>query len=83
VDTYRVTVAGNLRMRFGGDFANAASPLVLLDLDGDDTGPSSTPLQVADARHSPYRAAERLNAWLHSEGGGAWGEDEDYTVETE
>ena len=83
MDTYRVTVAGNLRMRFGGDFANAASPLVLLDLDGDDTGPSSTPLQVADARHSPYRAAERLNAWLHSEGGAAWGEDETYEVAAE
>lgn len=71
--TYRVTVAGNERMTFSGDFAQAASPL---KIDG-----NSTPFQVADAAHRPERAATLLNDWCRSEGGEAWGEDEQPVVE--
>lgn len=70
--TYQVKVGKTVRMIFEGDFAQANSPLTI---EG-----TSTPFQVADARHRPSKAAEILNGWCRSEGGEAWGEDEDVTV---
>ncbi len=70
---YICTVDGQERMTFSGDFAQASSPLLI---DG-----NSTPFQVADARHSPARAADLLNDWCRSEGGEAWGQNESVEVE--
>lgn len=71
--TYDVLVNGDKRLSFGGDFAQASSPLTL---EGD-----STPFQVADARHRPAEAARLLIEWCRSQGGEVVGEDEDYEVE--
>lgn len=70
--TYQIKVNGDVRMTFGGDFAQASSPITL---EGD-----STPFQVADARHSPAKAAEMLIGWCDSQGGSNVGDDEEYEV---
>lgn len=70
--TYQVKVGKTIRLTFDGDFSQASSPLTI---DG-----NSTPFQVADARHRPATAAEILNNWCRSEGGEAWGEDEEITI---
>lgn len=69
---YRIQVDGETRMTFAGDFAQAGSPITL---EG-----NSTPFQVADSRHRPNEAAEKLIAWADSEGGSNVGEDEEYEV---
>lgn len=71
--TYQVVVGGAVRMRFAANFAQASCPITL---EGD-----STPFQVADARHRPSVAAEKLVAWCDSQGGSNVGADEEYTVE--
>jgi hypothetical protein len=71
--TYQVKVAGEVRMTFRADFAQAASPITL---EGD-----STPFQVADAKHRPEEAAQVLIGWCDSEGTPLVGEEEEYTVE--
>lgn len=55
--TYEIKVDGYVVATMSGDFAQASSPL---RMDGD-----STPCQVADARHSPMRAAEMLLLWVN------------------
>lgn len=60
-------------MTFSADFVQASSPILL---EGD-----STPFQVADARHREREAAELLNGWCRGQGGEAWGEGEDFSVE--
>lgn len=70
--TYNVLVAGAVRMTFSADFAQASSPITL---DG-----SSTPFQVADARHRPARAAELLIGWCDGQGGAAVADGEEYEV---
>lgn len=70
---YAVRVDGETRFTFGGNFAQASSPITL---DGD-----STPFQVADARHRPANAAKLLIDWCASEGGSAVGDDEEYEVD--
>lgn len=70
--TYNVLVNGDTRMTFEADFAQASDPILL--------NGSSTPFQVADARHEPIRAARMLNDWCRAEGGEAWGEEEEFEV---
>lgn len=62
---------GTVVLAFEADFAQASSPLMICDYDG--SRASSTPFQVADARHRPVAAAKLLNSWQRSEGGGCWG----------
>jgi hypothetical protein len=69
---YNCVVGGSVRMSFEGDFRQASSPVTI---DG-----NSTPFQVADFRHYPKVAADKLNEWCRSEGGEAWGEDEEVEV---
>lgn len=73
--TYRVTVNGDVRMMFSADFRQASCPIML---EG-----RSTPFQVADARHDPVRAAEMLNRWCESQGGGAWDDGDEIEVEVD
>ena len=68
---YIVTVDGAERLRFEMDPNQAAAPITW-----DDGDP--TPFQTANARHRPAEAAELLNDWLRSQGGEAWGEDEEW-----
>lgn len=77
MQTYTVYVKAEERMRFSGDFAEASSPIRIVG----DEGETSTPYQVADARHSPKEAARLLNEWCRSEGGEAWGEEEEIEVD--
>jgi hypothetical protein len=71
--TYQAVIGKETRLTFAGNFAEASSPLTI---DG-----TSTPFQVADARHRPATAAKLLNDWCRSQGGEAWGEDEADDVE--
>lgn len=73
---YEAKVGGDVRLVFRADFAQASSPI---EIEGED-GFNSTPYQVADARHKVREAADMLNGWCYSQGGEAWGEDEDVTV---
>jgi hypothetical protein len=68
--TYFVKSGNTTLMAFRADFCQASSQIEICDLNGN--SPSSTPLQVADARHCEINAAKLLNRWLHSEGGAAW-----------
>lgn len=70
--TYQVLVGGDVRMNFTGDFTQASSPITL---EG-----SSTPFQVADARHRPGNAARLLIDWCEMQGGSNVGGDEEYEV---
>lgn len=72
MNVYIVTVDGVERMRFQANLAQASAPILL---EGD-----ATPFQTADARHDEWRAAELLNAWCRSEGGAAWGDDEEIDI---
>lgn len=67
--TYEIVLDGEVVATMTADFAQASSPLLL---DG-----SSTPFQVADARHRTMRAAEMLLQWTHSQGGPLCEIDED------
>lgn len=68
--TYTVRVGRETRLTFEGRFAEASCPITI---EGD-----STPFQVADARHSPFRAAAMLRDWLQGQSGDApFSEDED------
>lgn len=73
--TYRAIFNNQTAFTFQANFADAADPILL---DGD-----STPFQVADFRHSEHQAALGLNEWLRSEGGEAWGEEDDDDVSVE
>jgi hypothetical protein len=68
--TYTVTEGRTVLMTFRADFRQASSPILI----GDEAGKqfSGTPLQVADARHSPVAAAKLLNEWLRNNGGQCW-----------
>lgn len=78
---YRATVDGVERMRFRGDFSQAASPIMLECGEPGSGDYTSTPYQVADARHRPREAAEMLAGWCRNEGGEVIGEDEVIEVE--
>ncbi len=60
METYAILVDGEQVATMAADFAQAASPLLL-----DGVG---TPFQVADARHRPIEAAEKLLRWSWSRG---------------
>ena len=74
---YQVMVGREERMRFVADFSEASSNIAIVG----DEGPQSTPYQVADARHRPSEAASLLNDWCRSQGGEAWGEGEEWTLQ--
>jgi|LakMenEpi03Aug12_release.lakeMendotaPanAssembly.Ray.scaffolds.fasta_scaffold06344_4 hypothetical protein len=56
-------------LKIKANFAQAACPLMIGTADG---GWTSTPFQVADARHCHRKAAVLVNNWLESQGGGLW-----------
>lgn len=67
-----------LRLEIRADFAHAShsiewrgSPKEEWDI---------TPLQVADASHSPVDAMEGVNGWLFNAGGPAFEDDEDWRL---
>lgn len=66
--TYTVTEGRTVLMTFRADFAQASSPILI----GGEDGFTSTPFQVADARHSPIAAAKLLNEWQRNQGGECW-----------
>lgn len=69
----KITVDGDTRLVFSGDFAQASSPLLI--------NGESTPFQVADARHRVTEAARILLGYCESSGGPVVGEDEEWEVE--
>lgn len=66
---YAVLVEGEERGRIGGNFAEASSPIYIAGEEGE---LQATPFQVADARHSPLRAAELVDEWLEGQCGEPW-----------
>ncbi len=77
--SYEVTIDGDARLTFQANLADAAAPITVIADDGYEL--LSTPFQTADARHDANRAARLLNDWCRSEGGEAWGEDEDDSID--
>ncbi len=56
-------------LKIKADFAQASCPIMIGTESG---GWTSTPFQVADARHCHRKAAVIVNRWLESQGGGLW-----------
>ena len=78
IKTYTVIINNETRLRFEADLAQATAPLVIID---EDDAREVTPLQTTDAAHTARGAACIINSWLRSEGGAAFGEDEEIVVE--
>lgn len=72
METYQVKVGNDVRMTFSADFAQASSPIWM-----DDT---STPFQVADARHRPIKAARLLIDWCNAQGVSAVEDGEEWEI---
>lgn len=75
--TYTVKVNSETRLRFTADLADASAPLMIVDCT------ECTPLNTSHASHTAVGAARVVNGYLWSQGGAAFGDDEEIVVSEE